>query len=230
MIQRLPRIRPATALAFLALFVALGGPAQALTLITGKNVKDGSLTGKDVKDGSLSAIDLRAGTLPGAGARGPAGPEGPAGAKGDAGARGPQGIQGAPGTTPWQAIPSGQLVTGSQRVVLEATTTGKRFEVTVPLPGIAPAALTASTVQLSSLFPLIAGAGEADETHCPGVAADPRPDPGYVCIYPTSPDNIADHTVFGDPAPLATSGFSVQWDALVADTTEMSFVWAYRAP
>jgi hypothetical protein len=65
-----------------------------VTVITGKNVRDGSLTGKDIKDNSLSSGDVRNGSLrlrdfrsgeltKGApGARGPAGPAGPAGAAG----------------------------------------------------------------------------------------------------------------------------------------------------
>jgi hypothetical protein len=44
--------------ALLALFVALGGPAQAANLINGKLLKKGSVTGKAVKDRSLGMRDL----------------------------------------------------------------------------------------------------------------------------------------------------------------------------
>lgn len=59
----MPRFRPSPALvvAFVALLVALGGTAYAAIVITGKNVKNGSLTGADVKDGSLGRTDVRAG-------------------------------------------------------------------------------------------------------------------------------------------------------------------------
>lgn len=59
----MPRFRPSPALvlAFVALLVALGGTAYAAIVITGKNVKDGSLTGRDIKDGSLGRTDVRAG-------------------------------------------------------------------------------------------------------------------------------------------------------------------------
>ena len=94
---------PGFAVACMALFVALGGPASAadatksaLKLIGGKHVKDASLTGRDVKDGSLQVRDLAPGALP-AGVPGPAGAPGPAGLPGAEGARGPSGQDGQDG-------------------------------------------------------------------------------------------------------------------------------------
>jgi len=55
------RPSPALVVALLALFVALGGPAQAARLITAKDVKRNSLTGKQIKNGSLSVADLSKG-------------------------------------------------------------------------------------------------------------------------------------------------------------------------
>jgi hypothetical protein len=46
------------AVSLAALVVALGGTATAGTLITGRNVKDGSLTGRDIHDGSIQSRDL----------------------------------------------------------------------------------------------------------------------------------------------------------------------------
>jgi hypothetical protein len=99
--------RHTTAVAYLALFAALGGSAYAAVTVTGKQIKDGTVTGKDVKNRSLAAGDLSASALGSlAGERGPAGPQGPAGPKGDpgkqgsigpAGATGEQGSQGSPG-------------------------------------------------------------------------------------------------------------------------------------
>ena len=48
----------ALAVAMLALFVALGGPAEAQRIINGKLLKKGSVTSRAVKDGSLQARDL----------------------------------------------------------------------------------------------------------------------------------------------------------------------------
>lgn len=69
----------------LGVAIATAGSATAARLITGKQVKDGSISSKDLS----KAIRAQ---LAKAGRPGPAGPAGAAGAKGDAGA------QGAPGT------------------------------------------------------------------------------------------------------------------------------------
>ncbi|MDA0167873.1 hypothetical protein OJ998_02145 [Solirubrobacter taibaiensis] len=91
--------RLALGLATVALFTAAGGPAQAAKLISGSDIRDGSVTGKDiksnsitgtdikdirsgdVKDGSLTAKDFRSGSLP----AGAPGAKGDKGDKGDAG-------------------------------------------------------------------------------------------------------------------------------------------------
>lgn len=57
------RPSPGTVIALLALFVALGGPAEARRLLSGKSIKTGSLTGKQVKNRSLSIIELSRGTV-----------------------------------------------------------------------------------------------------------------------------------------------------------------------
>jgi hypothetical protein len=64
--KRILRRRPSPALvvAAIALFVALGGSAYALT-ITGADVRNGSLTGSDVKNRSLTQVDLRGRALKG---------------------------------------------------------------------------------------------------------------------------------------------------------------------
>lgn len=50
-------------IAFLAVLLIAVGTAEAASLITGKDVKNGSLTGKDVKNRSITSRDLR-GPLP----------------------------------------------------------------------------------------------------------------------------------------------------------------------
>jgi hypothetical protein len=49
--------------AYLALFVALGGSSYAAITVTGKNVKDSSLTGRDIKNRSLTGKDIKKGSL-----------------------------------------------------------------------------------------------------------------------------------------------------------------------
>jgi hypothetical protein len=52
------RPSPALVIALLALFVALGGPAQARRLINGKEIRKGTVRSRQVKDHSLSTRDL----------------------------------------------------------------------------------------------------------------------------------------------------------------------------
>jgi len=104
------RLTFANVVSVLALFVALGGSATAAVLITGKNVKDGTLTGKDIKNNSVGSVDVKDGDLltkdfkPGQlvagapGATGPQGPQGPQGPKGDKGDKGDPGTPGTDGT------------------------------------------------------------------------------------------------------------------------------------
>ncbi|MFT4081255.1 MAG: collagen-like protein [Nocardioides sp.] len=92
------RIAPtAVAVAVTAVVVGSGG-AYAAHLITGKDIKDGSVTSADVKNGTLGKADLSSATqkaLAGAtGAKGAKGDTGAKGAKGDTGATGPQGESG----------------------------------------------------------------------------------------------------------------------------------------
>jgi hypothetical protein len=69
-----------------------GAGATAATLITGKQIKDGTITGKDVKNKSLTAKDFRGSV------QGPTGLQGPTGPQGATGPQGPRGLQGAVGT------------------------------------------------------------------------------------------------------------------------------------
>ncbi len=48
------------AVALLALFVALGGPAEAARLISGKQIKPGTIASKQLKDRSIKLRDLKA--------------------------------------------------------------------------------------------------------------------------------------------------------------------------
>ena len=101
-VKRLTR-RHTTAVAYLALFAALGGTAYAAVTVTGKNIKDGTVTGRDVKNRSLGTNKLSAKAMASlAGRPGPAGPKGETGTQGPAGPRGPEGPQGASGISGWE--------------------------------------------------------------------------------------------------------------------------------
>ena len=123
---------------------ATGGTATAAKLITGKDVKNGSLTGKDVKNRSLGVSDLSAkarASLRGqaglTGPTGPAGAAGTAGAKGDTGATGPtgpkgdageQGIQGEQGEQGEQGIQGIQGEAGPSKVYQDRSGAGLQID------------------------------------------------------------------------------------------------------
>ena len=91
-----PRPSPAVLLGLLALFFAMTGSAVAASMITSKQIKDGTIQVRDLSRSARSALGGARGT---AGARGPRGLEGAAGAAGPAGARGATGDQGVGGAT-----------------------------------------------------------------------------------------------------------------------------------
>jgi hypothetical protein len=61
----LRKLTSAHAIALIALFVALGGTAgaAAVDLITGEDIRDGSVRGRDIRDHSLKGKDLRRGSI-----------------------------------------------------------------------------------------------------------------------------------------------------------------------
>lgn len=101
--------------------VVTGGSATAASLVTGRQVKDGSVAGRDVAGGSLTGRDVRDRSLTGsdldASVRGPVGPpgqvgdqgspgpSGPTGPAGPTGPPGPAGVAGPPGTPGAQGLP-----------------------------------------------------------------------------------------------------------------------------
>jgi hypothetical protein len=217
----------ATVVAYLALFVALGGSSYAAAIkVTGKNVKDSSLTGKDIKNSSLTTSDVRnrsllakdfkRGQLP----RGAAGAAGPAGAKGEA------------GTSIFSSsVPSGSTVRGSWGAAGDSGS-DNFFEVGVSLP--VPAPVPMEDVNMGAGQP---NAGNPDPS-CTGTADEPTAPRGKVCVYvlPFS-TNVAATGINATPmAGTATSqsdrfGFLISLAA--ADATqglEGYGTWAYTAP
>jgi len=111
-LRRLSR-RHTTAVAYLALFAALGGSAYAAATITGKNIKDGTITGRDVKNRSLGTSKLSATAVSSlTSERGPAGPQGPKGDTGERGLAGPTGPKGETGSAGPQGAPGPAGVQG----------------------------------------------------------------------------------------------------------------------
>jgi hypothetical protein len=131
-------------IAYLALFVALGGTSYAAIKLPAnsvgtKQIKNSSVTSAKIKDGSIQNADLAPGTLRAggvgpAGAAGPKGDTGAAGSKGDTGATGVAGPKGDPGTPGanatalWAVVATdGTLVRGSHVTSTQAF--GSAYEV-----------------------------------------------------------------------------------------------------
>jgi Collagen triple helix repeat (20 copies) len=87
----------AHALALLALVVAMGGTATAASLITGAQIKNGSITAADIKAHSLTGNAIKNGSITAAALHDGVGQKGEAGAKGETGATGAKGDAGAAG-------------------------------------------------------------------------------------------------------------------------------------
>ena len=90
--------QPATVIALLALFCALGGGAAwASGLIPGSQIKNHSIAEKKLTKKAIKALRGQRGRTGPTGATGPAGPIGPAGPKGATGPQGTTGLQGPQG-------------------------------------------------------------------------------------------------------------------------------------
>jgi hypothetical protein len=127
MFESFLRRRPshATVVAYLALFVALGGSSYAALRVGSGQIVDNSVRSKDirnndvrsndVKNRSLLAKDFKAGQLP-------------AGQKGDAGPTGPTGAQGLPGVSGlvMVATASGAQDSNSGKLAIATCPAGKR--------------------------------------------------------------------------------------------------------
>lgn len=126
--------------------------ASASRLITGSNIKDGSVTGADVKDGSLSVTDLspaaRSGLRGATGPQGVPGPQGAPGADGQDGADGADGVDGAPGATGAPGAPGSG---GGGHVVVQVAAThtaGSAADYTLTTDDEVPAGVLVEAVRL----------------------------------------------------------------------------------
>lgn len=88
----------AVLVAALALVVSAGAGATAAKLITGKQIKDGTIMSSDIKNRTVKVKDISTKAKAKLkGASGPAGPRGATGATGPAGPAGSTGLPGLPG-------------------------------------------------------------------------------------------------------------------------------------
>lgn len=202
--SRLPK--PATVIAGVALFAAIGGTATAATtLIDGKNIRAGTITAKQVKNGSLGTADLsRAARAALRGARGANGAQGAPGATGAAGPQGAVGPQGTPGAQGPQGIVGPQGPAGADGVIdPESTTLGGRnlppnattrvLSRTVPNDRylvIAKLDLFANRDELLGCE-LLSGAADIDEANWRPAAVDLTTPLGMQGITPTNTTSVS---------------------------------------
>lgn len=161
--RRLRAPRPAFVVAFIALFVALGGTAYASGLISGKQIKDHTIAEKKLTKRAIRALRGQRGL------RGLAGATGATGATGPIGPTGPQGPAGPITGT----LPQGVTLRGFY--YLKNTATGALQEFFQPISfGLELAA--APTVH-------IVPNGGPNPSGCTGSAADPGAASGNLCIF-----------------------------------------------
>ena len=204
---------PATVIAAVALFIALGGGAAAYAtgLISGSQIKDHSIAQKKLTNKAIKALR---------GQRGPAGPRGATGATGATGAQGIQGIQGVQGPAgPFPtALPSGKTLVGTEDFSNTATGTG-----------------TFATGSISYQYPVAGGgahhvvyveAGTTDP-NCTGTFANPTAPTGYTCIYESSHTNVTSPRGINYTTNVGVGLYAF---AAAAGNMEVSVTWAVTGP
>lgn len=216
----------ANAVAYLALFVALGGTsayaAGALpkASVGAKQLKRNAVASPKVKDGSLRAVDFAAGQLPSA-SRGAAGAPGATGPQGERGPAGPQGDQGPSGFSVFDgSLPSGKTMSGYFSLQMPMAN-GERVMFGISFPVSAP------SQPLGVRFAPGAG-GEPGDTDpaCDGSSEEPTAPPGLVCIY--SKGNGGSNGYYA--ANLGRRGFSFSFASTGGAFSSYHGVWAYTAP
>lgn len=158
--RRLRAPRPAFVLAFIALFVALGGTAYASGLISGKKIKDHTIAEKKLTKKAINAL------------RGQRGPRGAAGATGATGPTGATGLQGPAGPITG-TLPQGATLRGFYYLKNTATVAGQEFFQPISF-GLQLA--SAPTVHVVPF-------GGPNPSGCSGSASDPGAASGNLCIF-----------------------------------------------
>ena len=223
---------------FLTLYPADAGRPNASSInpVTGQGVKvNGGTVGLSASGaialytlrGPLDAVlDITGYYVPAATGGGAAGPAGTPGANGAPGTPGLNGAPGANGRSAWDAIPSGQTVTGTIVYDGHSGGLGESDAVGVDLPGLAVPALTDATVSLAPL----GGITGTDPT-CLGSNAAPTAPAGKVCIYISTHEGVAGD-IEAIPGQLASTSFQLTFlsDVPANDDEVVYATWAYKAP
>jgi hypothetical protein len=197
--------------AVVALVATVAGTAFAAGGLTKKQEKQvikiaKKYAGKNGKDGAPGAP----------GPKGDAGPAGAQGPKGDPGSQGPEGPQGPPGLTE-TVLPPGETETGVWSFRSKNGSAEAWVNISYPL-----------RVEPEPKAAWVTAGETGDPEKCPGSAANPEAEPGWLCLYaanegntfPNGSEYSADHT----------SGFILGYQ--VVDESQLAFgygTWAVTA-
>lgn len=221
------RPSPATAIAVLALFVALASGAYAVSTappnsVTSKSIRANAVRSGDVKDNAIKGADLDEASLlevPRATTAGSADGTGQLG--------------GAPASSyvrfSGSTIPSGVTVVGAFEVdggPPGDLGTGKQAQGTISFP--APIATPVGDADVN--FAPGPNVGDDDAT-CSGTAGSPTAPTGKVCLYETSFRGDGDSAVgVGLPGATSRFGFRVLGPGDDGSGSGIAGTWAYTAP
>jgi hypothetical protein len=215
--------------ALLALVMATTGSAVAASLITGKQIKDGTIQTADISKKAQKTLKGKPGSrgLQGLqGVQGQKGDKGDAGAAGAAGATGDKGDKGIPGPFV-DTLPSGKSEFGTYSVVDKAPLAGDYNGAAITFP--IPLASAPTPHYITTPTP----------PECPGTAANPKAAPGHFCYWQTfavnstgAPgprfyDGIAGG---GYGAPLTPFGTTLVTVSNAAGFVQVTGSWAVTAP
>ena len=218
-----------TAVAYLALFAALGGSAYAAATISGAQIKDGTVTGRDVRNRSIGTKELTQKAHQALAARpGPQGAPGTQGAKGDQGApgdqgpTGPKGDRGPAGPGFDTGLPSGKTLRGVYGIKYHSPFGGDFAVESVSYAAALLSRPTAHSVMDGTLPP----------AECPGSYAAPKAAPGHLCLYERpnfapNRDYVRASNVNTDEAKY---GFDITMGTKNAGAANSFGSWAVTAP
>ena len=205
-------------IAYIALFVAIGGTSYAAATITGRDIKNSSLTGVDVRNGTLLKKDFKKGSLPrgATGAQGPAGPTGAAGLPGTPGATGATGSTGGAGATGATGATGPTGVTGTTGTTGTTGATGATGE--------SGSARAYASVAVTSGSPVFQNNGlrVKNFTSVSRPSQNGTPLVGRYCLVPTPQQGISPAST----APVVTVEWNWSGAASAANGGEAMFAYS----
>ncbi len=212
--------------AYLALFVALGGTSYAAfrlpkNSVGTKQLKNGAVTAAKVKKGTLKGVDFAKGQIPDGprGLTGATGPAGPAGSTGAAGAQGPGGTRGPkgdPGSFATQ-LPGGETIRGAYSV-------GAGTGLAIGLQAFGSISFVTDLGAEPEV--VVVAEGESPPIECPGSVLRPEAEPGFLCIFEEKATNTSGVTV----SSKYTFGVTITVESTGVGAFASTGTWAATAP